>query len=271
MSAANSWVHRRMFHWAHQGGAREGPSNTLWAMRRALEVGADGLEVDVHRTADGVLVVAHDDELERMTGAPGRIATSSLEQLRQLDAAHNWSPGPGDGFPLRHQGPGPVQPDRRIPTLEEVFAAFPGVPLTLEIKRRPAARALADLLNRLDRDDLIVVSMRPLAQWSFRRRAPSVPAAAGPVALVAFWLASRVGIGLPLPGCVAIQVPLRLGPKRVTDRRLVRAAHKRNLAVHVWTLDEPTAMHTAFDLGADGVMTDRPSVLATVVAELTSA
>lgn len=180
-------------------------------MRRAREVGAHGLEVDVHRTADGVLVVAHDDELKRMTGAPGRISASTLADLRRLDAAHSWRPGPVEQFPLRHTGPGPVDPELRIPTLEEVIEAFPGVPLTIEIKRRPAAAPLAELLTRLSLDDVIVVSIRPVAMSIFRRRAPSVPMAPGPVAHVLFWLLSRVGIGLPLRGCVAVQVPLRCG------------------------------------------------------------
>ena len=275
MTGTNPWRTRRVFHWAHQGGAREGPSNTLWAMRRAVEVGAHGLEVDVHRTADGVLVVAHDDELARMTGAPGRISNMSRDDLQCLDAARNWMPGklatdtagPGERWPLRHEGAGPVDPELRIPTLEDVLAAFPTVPFTVEIKRRQAAAPLAALLERVGRDDLVVVSIRPLAQWAFRRRAPRAPVAAGPLGLVAFWLASRVGIALPLPGCVAVQVPLRLGPKRVTDRRLVRAAHRRNLAVHVWTLDDPEDMVKAIELGADGIMTDCPSVLARVLGE----
>jgi glycerophosphoryl diester phosphodiesterase len=275
MSGENPWVRRRVFSWAHRGGGREGPSNTLWAMRRGLEAGAHGLELDVHRTADGVLVVAHDDDLKPMTGAAGRIGTSTLEELRRLDAAHNWIPGkvfaetagPGEAFTLRHQGSGPIDPDLRIPTLDEVLAAFPGVPLNLEIKRRPAAEPLADLLDRIARPDVIVVSIRPAALSAFRRRAPSAPVAPGPVALTLFWLASRVGIGLPLRGCVAVQTPLRLGPKRITDRRLVHAAHRRHLAVHVWTVDDAAQMAELIDLGVDGIMTDRPSVLAHVLAE----
>lgn len=275
MTGTNPWRARRVLHWAHQGGAREGPSNTLWAMRRAMKAGAHGLEVDVHRTADGVLVVAHDDELKRMTGAPGRISNMTRDDLQRLDAARNWmagklaakTAGPGERWPLRHEAPGPVDPELRIPTLEEVLDAFPDVPFTVEIKRRQAAAPLADLLERVGRDDVIVVSIRPIAQWAFRRRAPRAPVAAGPVGLVAFWLASRIRISLPLPGCVAIQVPLRLGSKTVTDRRLVRAAHRRDLAVHVWTLDDPGEMEKAIDLDADGIMTDCPSVLARVLRD----
>ena len=280
MADDNPWLARRVFNWAHQGGAREGPSNTLWAMRRAMtEAGAHGLEIDVHRTADGVLVVAHDDDLVRMTGAPGRIATSTLEELRRLDAAHNWIPGkvasdtagPGEDWPLRHQGTGPIDPDLRIPTLEEVFDAFPGVALNIEIKRRPAARPLADLLARTGRDDVIVVSIRPVALWLFRRRVRhnhhSVPLAMGPIGLALFWLASRVGIALPARGHVAVQMPLRFKGRRVTDRRFVHAAHRSGLAVHVWTLDERPDIEKAIDLGADGIMSDRPTEVTTVLAE----
>lgn len=271
--AANPWLERRVFHWAHQGGAREGPSNTLYAMRRAIATGAHGLELDVHLTADGHLVVAHDDDLVRMTGVAGRIATSSLDHLRTLDAAHQWVLGemaadglPPEDFELRNDGSHPVGPDLRIPTLQEVLDAFPGVPLNLEIKRWRGAWPLAKLLRGVKRDDIIVVSIRPWALWAFRLRARSVPVAPSPVGLVAVWLASRAGIPFPLRGAVAIQVPLRFRGRTVTDRRLVSAAHRAGLAVHVWTLDEAPDIGRALDLDVDGIMTDRPSVLAGALA-----
>jgi glycerophosphoryl diester phosphodiesterase len=271
---ANPWLERRVFHWAHQGGAREGPSNTLCAMRRAMTAGADGLELDVHLTADGHLVVAHDDELRRMTGVDGRIATSSLEHLRTLDAAHQWVPGqvavdgaPAGDYTLRNDGSHPVDPDLRIPTLQEVLDAFPGVPLNLEIKRWRGALPLAKLLRGLARDDIIVVSIRPWALWLFRLRARGVHVAPSPVGLVAVWLASRVGIPFPLPGAVAIQVPLRFKGRAVTDRRLVSSARRAGLAVHAWTLDDADDIARGLDLDVDGIMTDRPSVLAGILAE----
>lgn len=266
---ANPWLERRVFHWAHQGGAREGPSNTIYAMAHALEVGAHGLELDVHRTKDGTLVVAHDDELRRMTGAEGRIATSSLDHLRTLDAAHHWVEGegavedaPADRYPLRSDGPGPKSPDLGIPTLQEVLDRFPGIPLNLEIKRWRAALPLARLLKGIDRDDIIVVSIRPWALWLFRLRARSAPIGPSPVGLLAFWLASRVGVGLPLPGAVAVQVPLMRKGKPFADRRLVHAAHRARLAIHVFTVDDPAEIDAALDLGVDGIMTDRPTTLA---------
>ncbi len=274
MVTANPWLERRVFHWAHQGGAREGPSNTLHAMRRALDLGADGLELDVHVTKDGHLVVAHDDELARMTGVDGRIATSTLEYLQTLDAAHQWVPGhlavegaPDDQYPLRHQGPGPVDPGLRIPTLQEMFDTFPGVPLNLEVKRRRAARPLAKYLRQNARGDIIVTSIRPLALWVFRLRARGVPFAPGPVGLAVVWLASRLRIPVAFRGAVAVQVPLRFKGRTFTDKRLVAAAHRAGLAVHVWTLDDPDEIRQALDLGVDGIMTDCPSVVASALTE----
>ena len=263
-----------MFHWAHQGGAREGPSNTLHAMRRALGVGAHGLELDVHVTKDGHVVVAHDDDLVRMTGEDGRIATSTLEYLRTLDAAHQWVPGevavagaPDDEYPLRNDGPGPVDPDLRIPSLQEVFDAFPDVPLNLEIKRRRAAWPLAKFLRQNPRDDIIVTSIRPMALWAFRLRARSVPFAPGPIGLGVVWLASRLRIPVTMRGAVAVQVPLRFKGRTITDKRLVAAAHRAGLAVHVWTLDEAVEIRQALELEVDGIMTDRHSVVAEVLTE----
>lgn len=263
-----------MFHWAHQGGAREGPSNTLHAMRRALERGAHGLELDVHVTKDGHVVVAHDDELRRMTGVEGRIATTTLEHLRTLDAAHQWVPGQvavdaaaDEDYVLRNDGRSPVEPDLRVPTLQEVCDAFPGVPLNLEIKRMRAARPLARFLRDAAGNDLIVVSIRPLALWVFRLRARAVPFAPSPVGLAVVWLASRVRIPVPIRGGVAIQVPLRFKGRTITDKRLVAAAHRAGLAVHVWTLDDPEEIRQALDLGVDGIMTDRPSAVAEALTE----
>lgn len=272
--AANPWLERRVFHWAHQGGAREGPSNTLYAMQHGIDAGAHGLELDVHRTKDGKLVVAHDDDLRRMTGAGGSISRSTLAHLRTLDAAHQWVEGEGaveglppERYPLRNDGPGPRTPDLGIPTLDEVLARFPGVPLNLEIKRWRGALPLARALRGLGRDDIIVVSIRPWALWLFRLRAPSVRVAPTPVGLFALWLASRVGIPLRFPASAAVQPPLHRKGKLFADRRMIDATHRAGLAVHVWTLDERADIEQALDLGVDGIMTDRPTVLAAELAE----
>lgn len=272
-AAANPWLARRFFHWAHQGGARENPSNTLRAMRHALSVGAHGLELDVHATADGHLVVAHDDALVRMTGHGGRISQLPLVEVQARDPAYNWVPGKVDDpnaqpedYVLR--GLGPTDVALRIPTLESVLREFDGTPLNLELKAAGYERALATmLLDHGRRDDVIVVSFDDRILRQFRKVAPSVPTAPGRMRVGLFWLLSRVGLAPGNGGHAALQVPDRMWGLHVADRRLVRAAHRRGLAVHVWTVDEPDRMHAAIDAGADGIMTDQPSALAAVLGE----
>lgn len=95
-SGRNPWLDRGVYHWAHQGGAREGPSNTLFAMAAALAAGSHGIELDVHRTKDGRLMVLHDATLERTTNGHGKVADHTLEELQRLDAAYWWVPGTVD-------------------------------------------------------------------------------------------------------------------------------------------------------------------------------
>src|SRR5579872_2900060 len=120
------WPARRVLCYAHQGGAREGPSSTLWAMERALAAGADAIELDVHATADGHLVVCHDATVDRTTNGTGAIASLTLAEVRALDNAYWWAPGsvvaPGlapSEYPLR--GRAPVEPALGVATLAEVL------------------------------------------------------------------------------------------------------------------------------------------------------
>ncbi len=278
MRAPNPWLERRVLAYAHRGGAREGPSNTLAAMRAALDAGATALEMDVHATRDGCLVICHDPTVDRTTNGRGVIAEMTLDQVRSLDAAWWFAPGEearrglaGEAYPFR--GRAPHDPSYAIPALEEVLEAFPGVLLNLDIKRTaPAvppyeatlARVLADH-GRMD--DVIVASFNPKALAAFSALAPQVATAATSRAIARIWLAGRLHCR-PLPTRHrAIQVPLKLGDLTVLDRRLVRAAHRAGVAVHAWTIDDPVEMEWLVDMGVDGIMSDRPSVLARVLAD----
>src|SRR5579871_3899442 len=120
------WVDRRVLCYAHQGGAREGPSSTLLAMERAVAAGADAIELDVHATADGHIVVCHDPTVDATTNGSGRIASMTLAELQALDNAFWWVPGsvvdhsrPDDDYPLRGRAPGDAS--LRVATLDEVL------------------------------------------------------------------------------------------------------------------------------------------------------
>ena len=263
----NVWLDRRVLNYAHQGGAREQPSSTLAAMHAAVAVGAHALELDVHATADGELVVCHDATVDRTTNGTGRIADMTLADVQALDNAYWWRPGEvvdheTGPWPLRGQGHG-------IPSLHEVLDAFPGVYLNLDIKETSGYEAtLAGVLRDHGRtDDVIVASFHDLATERFSAVAPEIGTSAGTMATAAFFFAVRDGSPPPpmSPSHVALQVPPSHGDTVIVDEQFVGAAHDAGLAVHVWTIDEPDEMRRLIALGVDGVMTDRPSVLAEVL------
>ncbi len=273
---ANPWLQRRVLNYAHQGGAREGPSSTLFAMRQALEAGAVALELDLHATADHQVVVCHDDTVDRTTEGSGRIADLTLDSVQALDNAYWWVPGSvvarshqPDDYPLR--GRAPADPDLRIPTLAEVLEAFPEAYLNLDIKQtapavEPYEQLVADVLSQYGRsDDVIVASFFDAATDAFSALAPSVSTAAGFDAIAAFYYAVQDGAEPPPMRHHALQVPPTFRGETVVTEAFVQTAHRAGVAVHVWTVDEPDEMERMVDLGVDGIMTDRPSVLTEVL------
>lgn len=271
----NPWRTRRVLTYAHQGGAREGPSSTLWAIRRALAAGAGAIELDVHATADSHLVVCHDPTVDRTTEGTGAIAAMTLAEVQALDNAHWWSPGSvvdheTGPWPLR--GRAATDPELRIPTLRTVLETFPGVPLNLDIKQtapavEPYEHLLAGVLAEFGRtDDVIVASFLDAATDAFSALAPDVHTSCGTGATASFFYAVRDGATPPGTRHVALQVPHSFGEQVLVDQAFVDAAHTLDLAVHVWTIDDPDEMRALLALGVDGIMTDVPSVCAGVVA-----
>jgi glycerophosphoryl diester phosphodiesterase len=269
---ASVWLSRRVVAYAHQGGAWESPSSTRHAIRHALEVGATGIELDVHATADGELVVCHDGTVDRTTGASGTIASLTLEELRRLDFSYWWIPGadvtpgrpPGD-YPFR--GRAPNDPSYGIATLREVLEEFPGVVLNLDIKQTapvvtPYEESLARLLAEYGRtDDVIVASFLDQATDAFRTFAADVPTSAGTQATAEAWQAVQAGEDVPETPAVAFQVPERQGELVVVDDRFVEAAHRAGKAVHVWTVNDVAAIRRLLALGVDGIISDVPTTL----------
>lgn len=279
----NPWRDRRVLNYAHQGGAREAPSSTLFAIRQAIAAGADAVELDVHATLDGQLVVCHDATVDRTTAGFGAIPELSLAQLRTLDNAHWWVPGyeslhdaPAEAYVLR--GRHRTDPSLGIATLAEVLDEFADVFINLDIKETapnvaPYEHLLADVLRAYGRtDDVIVSSFHDDALETFRRCATDVHTSLGISDSLAFGEAAVAGAPLPrfLPTQVALQLPHTYGEQVVIDAALVEAAHRADLAVHAWTIDVPEEMRQLIDIGVDGIMTDCPSVLNRVLGETRS-
>ena len=248
---------------AHRGGSLLWPENTMRAFRGAVDMGYEYLEADVRATGDGVIVTIHDDTLERTTDGSGPVSAHTLAELKRFDAGYRFSPDGGKTYPFRGQGV-------TVPTLAEVVEAFPDVRLNVEIKQvePPVVDAVVAFIEeRRLHDRILVASFHDEVIASFRERAGGTVATAAAMAEARrFWLASRAGLaGLVRAPYDALQVSSRHGRLTVVDRRFVRAAARRGLQVHVWTVDEPEEMRRLLALGVDGLMSDRPDLLLQVL------
>lgn len=275
---SNPWRDRRVVAFAHQGGSYEAPSSTLFAIGEALQRGASAIELDVHATKDRHIVVCHDETVDRTTNHHGAISDFTLEELREMDNAYWWIAGetvthgrPDNEYVLR--GRAPHDRNLGIVTLEEVVVAFPGVVLNLDIKQTsPDVAAYEELLaielRRLERSDsVIVASFHDTALQSFRSFAPGVATSAATNEMVAFYF-SMFEDGPPVvPDVVAFQVPAKFGDVDVVTEQFVQAAHDEDVAVHVWTINDVEEMSRLLDLGVDGIVSDRPMLLAQLLEE----
>ena len=274
----NPWLERRVLNWAHQGSAREWPSSTLFALRSCVDAGAHAIELDVHATADGHLVVCHDTTVDRTTDGTGRIADLTLAQVRALDNAYWFVPESGEQVSrdapaeaCAYRGRAPADGAFAIATMEEVLDAIPHVFLNFDIKRtapevEPYEHLVADLLRTSGRtDDVIVASFNDTSTDRFAELAPDVSTSVGTVGTAEFYRAVRAGEAPPATAHRALQVPATYGETTIVDEQFVDAAHRHGLAVHVWTIDDPTEMGRLLDLGVDGIMTDYPTRLATIL------
>ncbi len=237
---------------AHRGSRVLWPENTAVAFQGAVDLGYRYVETDVQITRDGVVVVFHDPTLERTTNARGRVRDWMWEDLRNVDAA--WSFGSEHGFPHRGTGVG-------IMSLDEAFATWPDLRFNIDLKSPGLEWPVAEAILRARRSETALVASfveRRVARFRRITRG-SVATSAGASAVARLWAAKRAG-RLPAARVAAYQVPFDSRVLRV-DTRLVDAAHAAGAAVHVWTVNDPDAMHKALDIGVDGIVTDRPDIL----------
>jgi glycerophosphoryl diester phosphodiesterase len=243
---------------AHQGGKGLWPENTLYAFGQAVSMGVDVLEMDIHSTADGVLVVMHDDNVDRTTNGSGSIQALTLDEIKALDAGYNWTADDGETYPYREQG-------IAVPTVEEVFAAFPGMPMNIEIKQsEPSVVApLCQLIRRDGMSDrVLVASFHQAAIEEFRGACPEVATAAGQNEVVLLFALSKIRLDAAYtPAAQAIQVPEYRSGLHVITPRFLDAAHSRGLEVHAWTINDVDDMQRLLDLGVNGLITDYPDRL----------
>ena len=244
----------------HRGAAGAAPENTVEAIRHGVEIGSDAIEIDVHVSACGRLVVIHDSTLERTTNGAGPVETKTLEQLRGLDAGYYFTPDRGQTFPFRDRGV-------VIPTLDEVTDETGDLPLIVEIKSEAAGRALGPwLAARPDRERILIggfsrAAVAPAAQHAALSCATEQDLR-GYVILGKLGLKRKLRVGVD-----AAMVPIRHHHVRIVTRGFVRRTRAQGCGVFVWTVNRPDEIRRLFDLGVDGIISDFPAIVRRVVEQ----
>jgi glycerophosphoryl diester phosphodiesterase len=232
---------------AHRGGALLAPENTMPAIDNGLALGADGLEIDVQLSADGIPVVIHDRTLDRTTDRTGPVNGVDAGFHFQIDGTH----------PFRGQGIG-------ITTLDAVLSRHRDTRIIIEMKggEPDLARAVGASIRRAGAVDRICVgSYYQKSIDTLRAEHPEVVTSASQEE--ARWTLHRSWVRWPWIGerpYVAFQVPERAGRLRVVTPSFIRQAHREGQVLQVWVVNERAAIHRLFDWGVDGIISDVPDI-----------
>jgi glycerophosphoryl diester phosphodiesterase len=240
---------------AHRGGCALGPENTIAAFDLGVAAGADGLELDVHLSADGIAVVCHDATLDRTTSGSGLVRARTAAELAAVDAGCRFTDDRGS-YPFRERGVG-------VPALRDVLRRFPEIPIIVEMKVDSAAMGLAVVDDVRAAGAVDRVCAAGYGQHSIdavRSALPQIATSAShPEARLAVYR-SIAGWPVRRPPYATYQVPERAGLMRVVSRRFIRHAHQAGMRVQVWTVDEQADMERLLDWGVDGLISNRPDL-----------
>lgn len=236
---------------AHRGGAHESPENTLEAFRNAVNLGFQYLETDAQLTADGIPIAFHDPCIDRVSDGQGAVEEMTWDELSTVV----------------------IHPDRdgggKLATIEQLLQEFPDAKFNIDTKSAAVVGPLLDVLvanDALDRVCLASFFDQRLA--SIRKRlGDQACVSQGPFETITTLARGLLGQQVDQAMNRPLQIPAAIGPVPVATSRLVKAAHRFGSPVQVWTVDDPETMHELLDIGVDGIMTDRPSVLRAVLIE----
>ena len=231
---------------AHRGGAGDWPENTMPAFAGAIALGFTYVETDAHVTADGVVLAFHDDRLDRVTSMAGRI----------------------NDLPWNEVSRALVDNAEPIPRLAEILESWPEIRVNIDAKSDEVVEPLADLLKRIGCLDRVCIGSFSDARLERLRvlLGPDLCTSMGPRAVARVKATSyRLGNAVPPGDC--LQVPVSSRGITLVDDRFIRRARAIGVPVHIWTIDDEVEMKRLLDMGVDGIMTDRPAVLKSVLVE----
>lgn len=257
--AINPYSHIKKPHViAHRGGGGVRPENTLVAFQNAVAQNVDALELDIHMSSDGTLVVAHYDELEIVTAeTSGYISKTPLKELQAMNFGH-WFQDQDGEFPYR---------EKRCPilTVEEMFETFGTCVLNIDIKQHEplVVEKFVQMIERFGLEQKVVVgSFDTGTMRYFRKLLPNVATAATQQEAVTFFAAQKIGLTrLWRHNCTVFQIPETQFGLKIVTKSFVEALQRQGVLVHVWTVNEGVEMQRLLDLGVDGLITDYPARL----------
>lgn len=243
---------------AHRGDSINYPENTMPAFESAAAMGVHVIETDVHLTSDEEIVIWHDDTLERLSGDSRRIGDMTWKEIRNVNAGFLFTRD-GVSYPYRESPIPPV-------LLKDLLSRFPAMRFNVDLKddNLLLAEKHAELLKELQCEQRVVTaSFHKKVLKHFRKKLPGAPSSCTSVEVISLLIQYRTGIlFLPVPGRPRVlQVPEFSGPVKVLSSGFIKALHKRGYKVQVWTVNEKKEFDRFFQMGVDGIFTDRPALL----------
>lgn len=243
---------------ANAGGNGLWPENTLYALQFSHDMGVDILDMDVRSSADGVLVLMHDPRVDRTTDGTGLITSLTMEELRDLDAAYNWSSDGGITFPFRNKSV-------TVPTLEEVFAAFPDVRMSINMQQvfPSLAIPLCELIGTYQMMDKVLVSSVDVSELKqFRQFCPQVATVGSEGELLTFSMLNLLFLGeIYEPNFHALMVPTERSRLIRITPFFLETAYNRNLRVYIFTNGNEDDIQRLINLRVDSIITDYPDIV----------
>jgi glycerophosphoryl diester phosphodiesterase len=255
---------------AHQGGELLAPSNTMTAFQQAVNLGVDVLEFDIHITKDGHLVTIHDPTVERTTNGKGYVHDFTLSDIQKLDAGYHFEDLNGE---LSYRGKGAF-----IPSLEEVFKAFPDMRMVIEIKDDNPTERIGEISEKLwsliqqyqKEDQVIVASFDQKIIDQFKEISDGKTAlSAGEAEIKKFIIFNKLFLSnLYQPNADAFQIPTKESIFNLASKGVIKEAERRNVNIQYWTIDDKETMRSLLEDGANGIITNRPDLMLEVLDEM---
>ena len=232
---------------AHRGDSSNFPENSFASMNNAVDLKVDMLETDIRLTKDKKLVIFHDEKLDRITNGNGLIIDYTLSELKEFNLGSDQND------------------NHKILSLEEFIEAFKDTKINIDIKDSciDVIEILVSCIEKYNLyNNIIVSSFHDHQIKRFRKVLPNVKTGASPKEIKKFLIFMKFGLLFLInPKYYCFQVPMTHNSNQIVTPRFIRLAHKKNISVMVWTINEEDLMKYLIDVDADGIFTDRPKVL----------